>query len=401
MSTDNYKQVLYNDGEGITYGDLNDMQRYLESKIWEQIIHNSIGSISIVSADRDLDMGGQDGTDHPSSRAYCLNPGAAYLRNGSVYPNKVQIAPGTLLQKIAASTGNDPGLIAYTFVGTEEWTLTAGNAANPRVDLLQMKLEYVSSDLQSRDFEDASTRIVTTTSMSKKRRVQCTLSVKAGTPAVSPFIPEPDAGYVPVGSVMVPANWNTATGDLHFGDDTGSATTATVQDQRMPINVKAYIVDPINFFLISNATLTAHNTKVTFSALGQIQIPCPVLKGRLLGVGLHHPDAGVMTTQALQFYSSLGAGNMNTLPKNLNSTDLQVSNYFSFESAHLPASGPTIQQSVTTKIGMPIWANGFRSPIETVRLSGTSSNPIIFRVVVNITSTVNVGSAIFYVAEGI
>jgi hypothetical protein len=410
MATDLFEQVYFSDGEGITHGDLNDMQRALEAKIWDQIIHEQIGSVDIASAARDPQFGGQDGANHPVSRCYCLNPGAAYLRQGSSN-HKIQLAPGTLLQKIAAQDGADPKLLAYTFVGTEEWTLTNGDATNPRVDLLQMKLEYITDTLELRDFEDATTRAVTTSNTAKRRRVQCTLSVKAGTAGASPTIPEPDAGYVPVGSVMVGNGWTTAGAAPIFGEDTAALNNVVVHDQRMPISIRAYRVDPSQFKLVTDWALNNNNSSVgASSGTNLLYVPCPqVGNGRLVAVGVTHSDA-IADLTGITLGKSSGLTSASYATRNTVSNPVtglvvtdSVEMFFTFEAAHLPSAGPTIVQSATTKIGVPLWTNGRRSPHEKTRLVAANAVPadhLVLRVTNSAQNSV-LGPVTFYVAEGI
>lgn len=418
MSTDLYKQVLYNDGEGVTHTDLNDMQRFAESKVWEQLIHNNIGAVSINGAlaaqQRDLQYGGQDGADHPTSRAYCINPGAAFLRK-TASVMQVGIAPGTLLQKLAVLTGDDPQIISYTFTGAEFWTVAAADATNPRCDLLQMALSWVNSNSQLRDFEDATTRIVTSgVAMNKKRQVQCILSVKQGVAAASPVIPEPDAGCVAVGSYCIGA---TAAGVVPiFGHDTAGAVVV-VHDQRMPVCVRAYTVDPQSFHSISGPwTLNTFNDSTTpGNATNQLLIPCPVRgPGRLVGVGIVHDDTTAALTGVsvgvLQGVAGVGTYTARSTITPLRTGALFLAEelaYYVWEGTPLFGAGPTIQQSVTTKIGLPLWANGRRSPYELNYRAAVNADYVLERLCLRVNNSTfsaggtKFGPVTFYIAEGL
>lgn len=412
MSTDLFKQVNFNDGEGVTHTDINDLQRYLESKIWDQIVHNGIGALNYTAfgaTGKDLELGGQDGANHPTTFAYCLNPGAAFLRAGSAN-NKIQISPGTLLQKIGATTGNDPQMLAYTFVGTEEWTLSNGDATNPRVDLLQMKLEYITADLQVRDFEDATTRVTTTTSMSKKRQVQATLTVKSGVPAASPTIPDPDAGYVPVGSVMVGNGWTIANAPRFGLDDVAALNNAVVHDQRMPVRVRAYTVMASQFYCKTNWSYSsATGAALSSSATNELQIPCPAPLGRLLGIAWLHFASDSGATRTLHFTSgalasSATVGRMVTVPQQptTNNDGLSTTPFYVFEANQNPSAGPTILQSLTNKIGVPVWTKGGRCALQPI-LNNTATavaNPLVFRIS-NASNASDWYSVTYYIAEGL
>ena len=265
MPTDLYSQVLLNDGEGLDFNDLNNVQRFASAQISDGLLQYMVGALkpTINATTRlyDPDLGGQNGADTDTRYAYCLSPGQAFLRQGTTN-GRIQIAPGTLFMKVGAAAGADSTLMSYTFVGTEEWTLTNGHATNPRIDLLQMKLEYISDTATNRDFKDAITGVVTSTTPNKKRRIQCTLSVKAGTPAVIAEYPQPDAGFVPVGAVVVGNGWTTGAAAPIFGVDPTALNNLVVHDLRMPVNVKAYRVDPAQFHLVSGWGDIGHGDRV-------------------------------------------------------------------------------------------------------------------------------------------
>lgn len=418
MSNDLYKQVNFSDGEGLTFGDLNDIQKYAESKVWEQVIHNQIGAMDVTVSPRDPQFGGQDGANHPSSRAYCLNPGAAYLRIGST-TSKIQVAPGTLLQKIGTLTGTTPQILAYTFAGTEEWQLVNGDATNPRCDLLQMSLAYATSDSQSRDFEDATTRIVTSAATNKKNQVVCTLSVKQGVAAASPQIPEPDAGCVPVAVAVIAAGWVTGTGATSsaFNSDSTAVTPVTIYDVRMPIGMRAYTVDPKNYRVGAAWNIASDNLSYSAtSGTNSLYIPLPFSSGRLIAIGITHDD----TTQSLTGVSvgqmdvasggtSLaGYSSKNNVTIALHNPSMieEVVNQETWEASHTPSGGATVLQSATTKIGVPLWLTGGRCAQERNRLPLTYTRKKTLLWVKITNSTFGAGSSFvgpitFFVAEGI
>jgi len=101
----------------------------------------------------DVEFTSQIGTDVSQSWAYALSVGGANMRKGSTNA-KILITPGTVLQKIGAAAGNNLTLLPFTFDGTLEVSIANGDAAHPRVDLIQMKLEMVVDDLQARITEN-------------------------------------------------------------------------------------------------------------------------------------------------------------------------------------------------------------------------------------------------------
>ena len=160
MSTDNFAQVTYNDGEQVVYGDLTNGQRFLAAKLSDQLFAKLIPRISpgvSIYGDPQFqgELGASIGTADASlkSRAYALTPGGAYPWVGTAFfpsrtlaKNAVGIAPGTLFQLVGDDdAGTDANLLAYTFNGTETVTIAAGDATHPRVDLIQATLSYATS----------------------------------------------------------------------------------------------------------------------------------------------------------------------------------------------------------------------------------------------------------------
>lgn len=410
MTTDLYSTVLYQDGEQLTFDDLNNGQRFLRAQLTDQILQSLIGSVA--NASTRPDFGGDDGADASTLWAYCVSPGRAFLRQGSAN-NKIQVAPGTLLQKIANATGADSTFVPFTFVGTEEWTIASGDATNPRVDVLQMKLEYITDTLASVDFQDGATRANTTTpNTPTRRRIQCTLSMKAGTPAASPRIPDPDTGFVPVGTAVVGHGWTSAGAAPIFGVDTAEANNVVIHDQRMPIGVKSLIADPGLFLLGGTATRPSAGFVTPGSGSNNAWIRCPTRTGRLLAIDLN-TAASLLSGGNL---ASAGAlGRMQILLSGVPSSDFVAGNGFGsnitpgtqqiprsrridFESLHTPNAGPTVLSSTTNSYGVPFWTSGYRCPqISTTGVpSGKDAN--LYLRLTNLGAASSVAEATFYIA---
>jgi hypothetical protein len=418
MATDLYSTVYFNDGEGLVHTDLNNQQAYLRALLQDGILQNIIAGPGYGASIYDPEFGGQHGTNRDTRWAYCLNPGQAFLRQGSAN-HKIQVAPGALFQKIANSAGTDATLVQFIFAGTEEWTLTDGDATNPRVDLLQMKLEYTTDTSVSRDFEDASTRLVTTTSFNKARRIQCTMNVKAGTPAASPGIPDPDSGYVAVGFCMVGNGWTTAGNVPIFGVDTVALNNLVVHDLRMPMRVKTYRTDPALYKLVTAwASSNSGSTVTSSNVTNDLYVPYNGPFGRL--VGLTICAAQTPTPAHTGFKLGRSSGILSTTFTSSNNTYYNTApagwtewfvNGPIFEGiggfgGHSPAAGPTINPSGVQTYGVPLWTNGRRCLHENIRLAwaGLGLNAVSDRLSVRVQSGVNayvLGPITFHVAEGL
>jgi hypothetical protein len=312
-TNDNYKQMLQSDGEAIVAGDMNDAQRFLSARLLDQILSAFAPSVIVGGASLDPEFTGQLGADMLSGPySYALNPGGAYPRQGTAN-NKVQIAPGTLLQKTGNSNGNEETLLAYTFAGTEEVTIADGDVANPRVDIIQMKLELVEGDNQLRDFEDAITDAPSTAGTNKKRRVQCTLSVKQGAAAASPTYPAPDAGYVVIAGVVVGTSYVGAAG-LKFEDTAGAV--AVLHDQRMPLRVRPHGVHPQMFHFYSGFT-APNRSYVQKSDVSGNSLWMPLMTGqcgRLVCVSASFLDPAPLDSRItrISYYDNAGALGIDT-----------------------------------------------------------------------------------------
>ncbi len=223
MSTDAYRDLLFNDGEGITHGDLNNARAFLGARLFDQIMEHHAGASAVLTTDPDLWSEQGEDTDL-TSLIYTLTGGDGVLKQGSS-ATKIGTYGGTIFQKIATADGEEASFIPYT-LGENEFDLTigAGHATLKRIDIVQVKLEYVEGDSESRDYKDAITGALTTTTPDKTRRVQATISLKAGTAATPPTYPDPDAGYAVLGAVLVPATWTTGITAEGWPSEAGKAS---------------------------------------------------------------------------------------------------------------------------------------------------------------------------------
>lgn len=413
MSLDFYKQVMFNDGEGLTPDDLNNAQQLLDAKVFDQLCIGAMGNVEPQSFPAHPIMAAADANPVSTIFAYCISPGRAYLTvNAGVGNNQVRLTAGILLQAFNPS-GDNPLILSFRQNGSTILTISNGSATNPRIDLIQMKLEYVVNGPVSRDFQDATTRALTSTSQNKDRRVQCTVSVKPGTPGASPVIPDPDTGFCALGAVFVGSTWTSATPML-WGVDATNAN-ASVWDLRMPLSVKGYRVFANQMILASNWTLTLDRVAAS-NASNILLVPCPILdSGRLVGVAIDHDDTGGNITSAGSITLGSASGKVSTTFVGKNSIAFaqlfggsaapmyDVVHYRNFDRAHAPATGPTVQPSAVNAIGIPVWTNGLRSLIGLEQFaSSTLITPHYLVLSLNNISTAIAGvtGVTFFVAGG-
>lgn len=410
---DIYKNVNISDGQVIVTADMNGLVRYQQAKLTDQVIEKLIaGLVGTISADTpDVDFpGSMNGTDVPTSLAFALNCGGACPSQGTTNA-KLKITPGTLFQKIGAASGSDSTLLAFTFDGTEFVTIANGDPSNPRIDIVEMKLELIDTlDTASRDVEDAVTDAPSSQTVNTTHRVQMTLQVKAGTPAATPTFPAVDAGFVPICAVMVGANYVAAAG-FKFDDTAGA--TATIWDMRMPINVQVFRVHPTAFMFDTGASkwaLSSTRDNVTAgSVAADLIVPCPVTKGRILAVSISNlngtgSDAHLSTVSDNGITTNAAMANLRGLPTAPGPAKEQQNTFRYWNPAVIAGALPATNYGTAN---IPVWANGRRTPAETFKL-GSGGDGITADVgkytalvVKNGPLTMAVTSVRFFVAVGL
>lgn len=488
MTLDTMKAVNFHPGMEVRAQDFDDSQNFLLARLldgmFEKLVPGPI--IGDLTKGTNLLAPGAHGNNVPnSSFAFALTSGGAYPRKGTAN-TKIQIAPGTLFQKVAARDGNEQKFLPFVFDGTLEVTIANGDAANPRVDIVQMKLEMIDDDSQARvfaqdgikasrdlnpltsncetviraraagfggnaisiqfvadgagagsltqsgyalvfhyqsgvttvaNFETAvqasalievqttdgvgtltspgdtfgpvfltggTDQVLTSQSFNVKRRVQATISVKQGTPAASPTYPTPDAGYVVIAGVVVPATWVGASAPVTI--DSAAAGSLVIHDQRMPIGTPTTVtLYPRDFMAQndgSNWSLDARGRAVTgVSGAADLYAVLPVGHGGGIGGGYGRVVAlQVACSQTGGVLTNTHLARMTTdvtptyTLTNLNKTDvvnIGAGNLVEddFDEVHTPAAGPTILPNAAG-VGVPVWSNGRRA----LEVADTSSD---------------------------
>lgn len=280
MPFDPFKGILWNDGEGIEHGDLNVTSRYPEARLFDQVIRATAGNAR-AATDQLAQL-----TVSPAPFLYALGGGQGYIVPGAV-ALQTTVRGGVIFQQVGGVDGNAPTFLPYTMVdGSFTLTHAIGDATNPRIDVIEVKLELVDSDTATRDFEDATTEALTTSTPAKTRRVFATFQIKAGTPAASPTYPALTAGFAALGAVLVPATHNAVFTAL-----------AHMRDLRLPLRVRHVDVFPADFVSDGstwshspNTALATHLQRYTLaqSLDGTFAVPCPLAAShRVIGFGLY------------------------------------------------------------------------------------------------------------------
>lgn len=372
-ATDIYQEVLFSDGEGATPDDINESQRRLRGMILDTLlafritngIQDGSGGIGAVL---DPELGDWlvygDLAAAAAQVAFTPFPQTGFTNN-DLAARTLVVQPGVFvqsLQDIASSTPDLPTCLLFTLNAPVSLVTAVGDATNPRVDLVEMKLEIVEDSPDARDFEDAVTRAKSSTNPNKARRTKATFQIKAGTPAASPAYPSCTAGFVPVSAVWVPATHNA----VHSG--------ANMRDLRWPLGgVRVYDVDITAFNINAGGTawtLDGANWRADADAAasGFMYAPCPIGGhcSRLLAVGVmgEFPGAGEVKLRRM----TLGAAGAayQTL------ADLQVEIHDFLNTGPAFAWGTAIHfmdlapsdypnegaRAPNSNIGFPVWVNG-------------------------------------------
>lgn len=416
--TDLYSTMNIQDGMEADPNHANNFQRFLRAQMTDQALEKLIPFIAASTGSfpsKQFELTGQGGANASTLYAYAMHPGSAYLIQGGAN-NVFGIQAGTLLQKVANADGSDSSLVAFTFTGTETWPAIANGATNYRIDLLQMQLSYITDTPASVDFQDAMTRALTTNPITAtRRRVRASLTIKQGTPAASPVVPEPDAGFVPVAFVCVGAGWTSATAPQFGFEAVASPTTqAIVYDLRMPLGVQLHRVDPVLFKLQTAWALSNQNQTLTSSsATNNMYAMAQTGPGRLIGVMIENTGVGAVFPGSfglLKLSAATPSANYVAANNMVGGTGGQsfITRIYrkDFEQMHIPmGTGPTIQASVTNLYGPPLWSNGYRAMQEPGPATGGPPTGAAWGAVaagwVNSASGVTIGGIWFVFATGL
>lgn len=329
--------------------------------------------------------------------AYALRPGAARFSPGST-GTKLKIEAGIIFQP---RTGQSPapGFIPTAFNGTDEFTFAVGDATNPRIDLLQMKLDWATAG---------------TAGYANKRVVTRTINIKQGTPAATPAMPNPDANFVALCHVFVAANW---TGANPIGRPwyNGVLPQANVLDQRMPLGVDVIPVrvgigalyDPAIWVRSQgNRWLTCSTS--TDSATNRLDVPCPARRGRIVGLAINAQGASGSASQA--FLGTLeepaGHGESYDVTSLLSTAATMTVTKGGFNEIDKNATAFGGGVTFATNYGIPLWANGWsqvNAPFldHLIEQGGTTVGTSGVNVNIRPHLNLAISEVIFFVATGI
>lgn len=215
-----FKEVLFNNGEGIAFEDENNLQRFLYAMINDGILSHS-------QQHSPIDVGGMS-----AGHLYAIGNSAAVYAGASNRQSRYR--RGMIFQRIdpAVPTGDDAKVLGYYFSESEADHVHAAAVTNPRWDLVSIGLFYANADTQTRDFKDAVTGLITGQSFSKQRRVAATITVTPGAENASPVEPALPAGHVKIAALRVSPGMTTFD------------PTTDIRDYRMPLGPSTVVDVP-------------------------------------------------------------------------------------------------------------------------------------------------------------
>jgi hypothetical protein len=188
--------VLFNNGEGLDYTDLNNIGEHLSHRIEDKLLYTGPNQAFISTTS--FEDGWNDGS---ILQGRCFSFGG--LAGGFVVTGATtfRLLPGIIGQwkSSGAIAENVNNFLTYQ-VDKNEYT---GSITLPvtltRYDTIQFKVDSVNGSSESRDFKDATTGALTTSVINKKKNRVATFNIKTGTEGGG--IPTVDAGYTMLGVI--------------------------------------------------------------------------------------------------------------------------------------------------------------------------------------------------------
>ena len=353
VGTDPYLDILFNDGEGADFADFNNARGYLGARLLDQIIGKRVVQALAGSTAFGGGPVAANQLAHVATALDCTIGGAG---------TTLSVGEGTVFQQVATRDGLESKLLAFE-VGASQFTFTIGpgDATNPRIDIVQIKLELVNGDSATRNFKDATTGVVTSTSLNKSRRVRATCTVKQGVAAAVPQVPAPDAGFAILGAVRLNPG---ATTNLRTGP-TNVAGEGALWSLGVPLGVSAYTVPPSAFDYSLSAggwSLVSGFAKSTAAASG-LRILGPTQHGRIVGISVSQSVGGAATQPNYQVNGmTYTAGSASSLV--ITNLDPTVGTSSRFVTMAEMSALDTFSSPNAAGIGIPVWCNGYLTPAQ-------------------------------------
>lgn len=174
------KTILFNDGEGVDHGDLNKLALAATQRAWEWPAYNDLlPHLAVVPTSPDSAF---EGATNLATMVFCKGGGPRMVISG------LSVSFGAGFLGVYTGTGPpsalDPKMRwAYTTTVLDV-ALSAAPAGQKRFDAIVLDIAESNSDTESRDFKDATTGALSTTTPNKRTKLAGSFSIVSGTPAV-------------------------------------------------------------------------------------------------------------------------------------------------------------------------------------------------------------------------
>lgn len=301
MPNTSNRLVIYNDGEGLDHTDLN------RHSIWQAIRHSDYEFAMLTRTDPTVATPWQESTYLKKLHRF-HNAGCAYAGPSN---RQIRCKRGLIAKWIAAPDGTEPKLLCY-FLDEDEISLQSavGDATNPRYDVIAIKLEW-ENVTETRDFEDAGTHAITSTTPTTYKRVKMTARLVAGTPAASPAIPAIAADEAYYCVYRVPATFDAA-----LVLDPDPAGTNRFRDFTFPIGeIKTAFFQGVDLGFVAadwtianDGTITSTGaTKRATAGINMSAAEAKVLRFELAAGGTYGVTTGIRGSTSETVYSIVGA----------------------------------------------------------------------------------------------
>lgn len=214
-------RVVWNDGEGLIHTDFNDQQAYGRKTLFDYLLWN------FASADENPLWGvNPDDFWQPSTGAYgsTIRPlrGAGTVR--ILTASSIRVYGGMFLELTDGPFDADDSISLLAAGEQTDFTgIAATSAGTFRRDLVQARVVLDNAPTESRDFKDAVTGALSTSSIVKRADLNVEFSIKTGTEGTAAAtlnpanLGNPDAGWSVIGAYLV-SDTGITSGNNHYWD---------------------------------------------------------------------------------------------------------------------------------------------------------------------------------------
>lgn len=319
------KKVLFNNTEGISHVDFNEMQSLMQAYVNDGILSN-FANHNVLSG-----MGGVEG------HCFAMENACAVWKNVFNPATQLEFDPGVLAVYTPSGsiTGDEPYLrTVYVDVADIPDKTRPVPGVSDRWDVLSVNISEVTGSAAVRDFKDAVTGALSTQSFDKRDQTQANFTWTQGVEGGG--IPATPAGDVRICAVLVPA-----AGSITAEDN-------KIRDYRIPIGQTQHHVHAGADLDLNNsgATVLPNWPAIWFDDNGgfaEVQSLCPVAKP---------------ATRLLHIFLSADVDTVGSIALDIRRVSDNVTVEHLFHT-HLVTPGTSSPYSLFTDPDMPIWANGY------------------------------------------